>query len=114
MDERDVPRRRAYGGRPYPEQPYQDPYEEQYGAPYGYEDDRRGYPADRGGPGPHFYDPRMTGNIAGQPAIDDDDYDDDEDAPKPRWRRRTAVVTLGAGAAALIGGGAYAVTKFFG
>jgi uncharacterized protein (DUF1800 family) len=106
MDERDVPRR-AYG-RPYEG--------DQYGASYGYDDDpryNRGYPADRGGSGPHFYDPRMTGPLNALPDLDDDGYDD-EDAPKPKWRRRTAVAALGAGAAALIGGGAYAVTKFFG
>ena len=75
------------------------------------ERDRRGYPADRGGPGPHFYDPRMTGHLTGLPTLDED-YD--EDAPISKWRRRVAVVALGSGAAALIGGGAYTVSKFFG
>jgi uncharacterized protein (DUF1800 family) len=53
----------------------------------------------------------MTGHLTGLPTLDED-YDDD--APISKWRRRAAVVALGSGAAALIGGGAYAVSKFFG
>ncbi|GAA2385963.1 DUF1800 domain-containing protein [Dactylosporangium salmoneum] len=75
----------------------------------------RGYgamPADRGGSGPHFYDPSaMPRGRGGLPDLDDDDDYDDEPS---NWRRRTAMIAIGGGAAALIGGGAYAVTQFFG
>ncbi|MEV6932048.1 DUF1800 domain-containing protein [Dactylosporangium sp. NPDC051485] len=76
----------------------------------------RGYgsmPADRGGSGPHFYDPSAMPRGRGRgslPDLDEDDYDDEPS----NWRRRTAMIAIGGGAAALIGGGAYAVTQFFG
>ncbi|WP_426509279.1 DUF1800 domain-containing protein [Dactylosporangium sp. McL0621] len=70
-------------------------------------------PADRGGSGPHFYDPNaMPRGRGALPDLDEsEDYDDE--APSS-WRRRSAMIAIGGGAAALIGGGAYAVTQFFG
>jgi uncharacterized protein (DUF1800 family) len=67
--------------------------------------------ADRGGSGPHFYDPGAMPRGPGRPGLDDDDFYDDEPSP---WHRRVAMLAIGGAAAGLIGGGAYAVTRFFG
>ncbi|MET7398320.1 DUF1800 domain-containing protein [Dactylosporangium sp. NPDC005572] len=87
--------------------PYRDSYYES-----GYEDQTGYMRADRGGSGPHFYDPGPVSRGRG-PLPDIDDEADYEDEPS-NWRRRTAMIAIGGGAAALIGGGAYAVTQFFG
>ncbi|WP_433054781.1 DUF1800 domain-containing protein [Dactylosporangium sp. CS-033363] len=97
---------------PYSDSYYESGYEDQTGR-----QDRRGYrdprvPADRGGSGPHFYDPNARGG--GRDVLPDIDDDDEYDDEPSKWRRRTAMVAIGGGAAALIGGGAYAVTQFFG
>src|SRR3954468_13701756 len=93
-----------------------DPYADSY-YEAGYEDQtgRRGrpgsMPADRGGSGPHFYDPNAMPRGRGDlPEIEDEDLDEE----RSPWRRRSAMIAIGGGAAALIGGGAYAVTQFFG
>ncbi|UWZ54926.1 DUF1800 domain-containing protein [Dactylosporangium aurantiacum] len=123
MNERDVPRRRPGQGPdgnhdPYADSYFESGYEDQTGtgrrpfAARGY--DRQGaMPADRGGSGPHFYDPSTAARSygGGLPDIEDEDFDDEEPS---NWRRRTAMIAIGGGAAALIGGGAYAVTQFFG
>src|SRR5690242_14655827 len=106
MNERDVPRRRPGQGPDGNYDPYADSYYES-----GYEDQtrtgRRPMPADRGGSGPHFYDPGNAARNygAGLPDIEDEELDDEEPS---NWRRRTAMIAIGGGAAALIGGGAYA------
>src|SRR5689334_3406129 len=118
MNERDVPRRRPGQGPDGNYDPYADSYFES-----GYEDQtgtgrrpfaaRGAMPADRGGSGPHFYDPGTAARSygGGLPDIEDEDFEDEQPS---NWRRRTAMVAIGGGAAALIGGGAYAVTQFFG
>ncbi|WP_238017411.1 DUF1800 domain-containing protein [Dactylosporangium sp. AC04546] len=87
--------------------PYRDSYYES-----GYEDQTGYMRADRGGSGPHFYDPGAVSRGRGPlPDLEDEaDYEDESS----NWRRRTAMIAIGGGAAALIGGGAYAVTQFFG
>ncbi|WP_432833910.1 DUF1800 domain-containing protein [Dactylosporangium sp. CA-092794] len=97
---------------PYVDSYYEAGYADQtgrYGRPaYG------SMPADRGGSGPHFYDPSVMPGGRGRGPLPDLDEDDDYDDAPSSWRRRTAMIAIGGGAAALIGGGAYAVTQFFG
>src|SRR5690348_2008327 len=95
---------------PYGDSYYESGYADQTGR-Y----DRQGYGsmrADRGGSGPHFYDPAAASR--GRGPLPDLDEDDDYDDEPSNWRRRAAMIAIGGGAAALIGGGAYAVTQFFG
>src|SRR5581483_8236171 len=63
---------------------------------------RGSLPADRGGSGPHFSTPRLREPVRPDP-----------DEPPSTLHRRAAVVAVGASAAALSGGGAYAVSQFF-
>jgi len=100
---------------PYGDSYYESGYEDQTGRYDRRSAGPRGngsMPADRGGSGPHFYDPSASRGRGGPlPDLDEDDEYDDEPS---NWRRRAAMVAIGGGAAALIGGGAYAVTQFFG
>jgi uncharacterized protein (DUF1800 family) len=124
MNERDVPRRRPVQGPdgdydPYADSYYESGYEDQTGRQSRSADPRFGgprgaMPADRGGSGPHFYDPGAMSRSQGGGLPDIDDEEDFEDDEPSSWRRRTAMIAIGGGAAALIGGGAYAVTQFFG
>jgi uncharacterized protein (DUF1800 family) len=60
--------------------------------------------ADRGGTGPHFYQP--PDHAQAEPHHDNREH-------HRNWKRRTALAALGGGAAAMIGGGAYAISRFF-
>src|SRR3954451_11670581 len=91
---------------PYADSYYESGYDDQSGR------SGRAIPADRGGSGPHYYDPNATPRGRGSlPDLEDDEDYDDEPS---NWRRRAAMIAIGGGATALIGGGAYAVTQFSG
>src|SRR4051812_22797220 len=98
---------------PYADSYYESGYEDQAGrsgrpGPRG----NGSMPADRGGSGPHFYDPnampRGRGNL---PDIEDDEDFDDEPS---NWRRRAAMIAIGGGATPPIGGGGDARAQVFG